>query len=475
MIDKFIIFNCHLCTDNENLEHNLIMFSKQSIISINSLWNIYIRGSKPINISFIFDKLKIPIFHDVNIYDMTDKVIKIENDDNTICPQMVICQKYEYIGTRNTRYEKQKSSIAFISSIKINDNNLLKKIKLYTQFKKVYDITIENFEKSIYKNFDIFNNMIFNNKISDEYLINWHSDIYLKTMIPWLNIIEDWNLIWIPNIKINNINKTHKKIWTGPAKILLNTDTISSIDNYDKTNNKFDGYDGLDIELDKISPNLNKNSKYIPIHDELYNYENWSKLFLTENFKQQYAKKKLQYIEPTQCKDLFEFEMFTPLFCKYLIEECENYGNWSGGNVKESTPYDDRINNNENHPTQDIHLKQIGLGDIWIRFVKEYIAFTASQLYSNIQTSGVNIAFVVKYHMSGQKSLEPHHDASVHSTVTCLNKNFTGGGTYFVRQNYLHQATDIGYTSIHPGRCTHYHAGAEIKSGVRYVLISFNE
>ena len=77
--------------------------------------------------------------------------------------------------------------------------------------------------------------------------------------------------------------------------------------------------------------------------------------------------------------------------------------------------------------------------------------------------------------MDTQKELKPHHDAAVHTTVTCLNSEFEGGGTHFIRQKYVHNPKKRGLTSIHPGRCTHYHEGLPITSGKRYILISFNE
>ena len=49
-----------------------------------------------------------------------------------------------------------------------------------------------------------------------------------------------------------------------------------------------------------------------------------------------------------------------------------------------------------------------------------------------------------------QKELKQHHDASVHSTVTCFNSDFEGGGTHFHRQNYTHNPKKHGVTSIPP-------------------------
>ena len=211
-------------------------------------------------------------------------------------------------------------------------------------------------------------------------------------------------------------------------------------------------------------------------HPELYNLKEnrliWHRVFLKKDFYDYIENNKLMKItEPKKCPDIFEWHCFTDTFCKYLIDECEKYGKWSNGENK-----DNRLNSGyENVPTRDIHLKQIGLGDVWKEFVTKYISRVASKTFNNINTRGYNIAFVVKYTMDTQKDLKPHHDSSIHSTVTCLNNEFTGGGTHFIRQKYIHNPKTLGMTSIHPGRCTHYHEGLPIKSGKRYLLISFNE
>jgi hypothetical protein len=212
------------------------------------------------------------------------------------------------------------------------------------------------------------------------------------------------------------------------------------------------------------------------IHPELYQFHAnriiWHRVYLDPVFyKFMEQNKKVDFREPPECRDIFEWDCFTEKFCSHLIDECENYGEWSGGGNK-----DQRLSSGyENVPTRDIHLNQIGLGEMWKEFVVHYFGRIAGETFSKINTRGYNIAFVVRYTMDTQKDLKPHHDASVHSTVTCLNNEFTGGGTHFVRQNYTHNPKKLGVTSIHPGRCTHYHSGKPITSGKRYILISFNE
>ena len=209
---------------------------------------------------------------------------------------------------------------------------------------------------------------------------------------------------------------------------------------------------------------------------DLYQFDDnraiWNNVYLTKEFRLFLEKgNDLEIKEPEECRDLYEYDMLSEIFCEHLISECEFYGKWSNGGNK-----DERLSGGyENVPTRDIHMKQIGLGEIWKKVVIEYIGRVAAKQFNNIRTRGYNIAFVVRYTLDTQTELKPHHDAAVHSSVTVLNRDFEGGGTYFERQKYLHKPGKIGSTTLHPGRCTHFHSGKPITSGTRYILVSFNE
>nr|QBK89144.1 MAG: 2OG-Fe(II) oxygenase [Mimivirus LCMiAC02] len=168
-------------------------------------------------------------------------------------------------------------------------------------------------------------------------------------------------------------------------------------------------------------------------------------------------------------RDLFDFMFFTKRFCKDLIEVSDIYGNWSDGENA-----DKRLGGGyENIPTRDIHLKQMGLADQWKFILDNYISKLASHYYSYFRTNKTNIVFVVKYSMDGQKKLQPYHDSSSYSVLFTLNKDFEGGGTHFIRQNYKTSNVPIGNCSLHPGKLTHYHEGLAITSGERYIMVAF--
>mmetsp|Transcript_101046 Transcript_101046/g.123738 ORF Transcript_101046/g.123738 Transcript_101046/m.123738 type:complete len:295 (-) Transcript_101046:70-954(-) len=177
---------------------------------------------------------------------------------------------------------------------------------------------------------------------------------------------------------------------------------------------------------------------------------------------------KLNVDEPIY--DVVHFEIFNELFCNELINISDSYGIWSGANENDS-----RVGGYEAYPTNDIHLNQMGLHDIWEDIIFNVFAQFVSYYWNPFKTKGINIAFVVKYTWNKHPNLTPHHDASTYSIVIALNKpniDFKGGGTRFVRQNVTINGK-IGYATIHPGRLTHYHEGVPITHGDRYIFVTF--
>lgn len=202
------------------------------------------------------------------------------------------------------------------------------------------------------------------------------------------------------------------------------------------------------------------------------NTDVWAKRYLHPEFLKCINNwDKLEVEEP--CKFTFKFPFVNERFCDELLSEVQARAKWSSG--EKSAAIDHRINNVENFPTQDIHLKQIGFRKQWEKIVKKYIAPLVSHIFSPYKTKGLNISFVVKYEMGKQQKLSPHHDSSTYSINITLNNqgiDFTGGGTRFIKQNVTVEGKR-GWALIHPGRLTHYHEGLPITSGKRYIFVSF--
>jgi len=236
------------------------------------------------------------------------------------------------------------------------------------------------------------------------------------------------------------------------------------------TNMEYYGY----IFDNKEKTNTKKLSDEI-INKSLFLYESdpdWAVNYLHPDFLKSIGNwDNLPVEEP--CKWTFTFPFVNEKFCDELLNEVEERGNWSPGN--DTQEKDKRINNVENVPTQDIHMKEIGFREQWNNIVKTYIAPLVSHLYSPFKTMGLNIAFVVKYEMGHQQELNAHHDSSSYSINIALNTqnvDFTGGGTRFIKQDTTVQGKK-GWVIIHPGRLTHYHEGLPITSGKRFIFVSF--
>uniref|UniRef100_A0A672UTM1 procollagen-lysine 5-dioxygenase n=1 Tax=Strigops habroptila TaxID=2489341 RepID=A0A672UTM1_STRHB len=193
---------------------------------------------------------------------------------------------------------------------------------------------------------------------------------------------------------------------------------------------------------------------------ETYINPNYSKIF-TDNIVEQ------------PCPDVFWFPIFSDTACDELVEEMEHFGQWSGGKHQDS-----RISGGyENVPTDDIHMKQIGLDNEWLHFIREFIAPVTLKVFAGYYTKGFALLnFVVKYSPDRQRSLRPHHDSSTFTINIALNKigeDFQGGGCKFLRYNCSIESPRKGWSFMHPGRLTHLHEGLPILNGTRYIAVSF--
>ncbi|XP_029471734.1 procollagen-lysine,2-oxoglutarate 5-dioxygenase 2 isoform X2 [Rhinatrema bivittatum] len=188
---------------------------------------------------------------------------------------------------------------------------------------------------------------------------------------------------------------------------------------------------------------------------------------------QDYPKIFTENIVEQPCPDVYWFPVFSEKACDELVEEMEHFGQWSGGKHR-----DIRISGGyENVPTDDIHMKQIGLEPVWLHFIREFIAPVTLKVFAGYYTKGhALLNFVVKYHPDRQRFLRPHHDASTFTINIALNKkdsDFQGGGCRFHRYNCSIDSPRKGWSFMHPGRLTHLHEGLPVTNGTRYIAVSF--
>ncbi|XP_065313263.1 procollagen-lysine,2-oxoglutarate 5-dioxygenase-like [Gordionus sp. m RMFG-2023] len=201
------------------------------------------------------------------------------------------------------------------------------------------------------------------------------------------------------------------------------------------------------------------------------NPKDWEDVYIHPDWKKQ-IDPEVKLEEP--CPDVYWFPIFTDRFCDELIEEMENLGDWSGGRHE-----DQRLAGGyENVPTDDIHMRQIGLERHWLHFLKMYITPIQIKAYPGYHHDPPEAVmnFVVRYKPTAQSYLRPHHDSSTFTINAALNRykiDYDGGGVRFLRYNCSIIDTRKGWSFIHPGRLTHYHEGLLITNGTRYLMVSF--
>lgn len=225
----------------------------------------------------------------------------------------------------------------------------------------------------------------------------------------------------------------------------------------------------------------NISRKYPDFYQLIQNKPDWEREYLHENYTELFDERdedetnypnRIRLEEP--CRDVYWFPLVSDKFANELVDMMESFGQWSAGKN-----YDPRIEGGyESVPTRDIHFRQVGLHDMWLYFLREYIMPIQLKEYIGYEHDPprTDLAFVVRYHPEEQPSLRPHHDSSTYTLNIALNSpgvDYEGGGCRFVRYNCSVTQSRKGWALIHPGRLTHYHEGLPVTKGTRYILVTF--
>jgi hypothetical protein len=198
------------------------------------------------------------------------------------------------------------------------------------------------------------------------------------------------------------------------------------------------------------------------MHPELHTYfedkKKWEERFLTPELR---SKNWDLYVNE-EIPNIYTIPAFTEEFCDFMIEEAEASNEWT-------------VDRHEHYPTTDMVLQVIGMHNTYHDILKNYIWPMAVHLYKLEEPAWVDMTsenFLARYHPYGQYHLALHHDMSQVTSVVTLNEDFEGGGTYFSKQKTRLKGLK-GHISVHPGQITHRHGGLPVKTGQRYILVSF--
>lgn len=200
------------------------------------------------------------------------------------------------------------------------------------------------------------------------------------------------------------------------------------------------------------------------LHPELYSYWDnptaWKERFITYSART----KEWDLITDEPAMNIFSFPLFTEEFCRMIREEAEYSNAWT-------------INRHEYYPTTDMVLQTIGMQDIYMEILREYVMPVGIHMWALEGEGWDNLNsenFLAKYVPDAQGHLSIHHDSS---DLTCLVQlsdldEYEGGGTWFRRQKQLLK-NPIGYVTLHPGNITHKHGARAVTKGARYIIVSF--
>jgi GR25 family glycosyltransferase involved in LPS biosynthesis len=218
-------------------------------------------------------------------------------------------------------------------------------------------------------------------------------------------------------------------------------------------------YVGQSKKTDKMTQIIKKQTEQ---YFEILDTSNW------ETWKEKYVNRTLAQGEYDLMLDdlgnnIYEFQLFTPKFCKEAVALAETLDNWT----------QDR---HQFYPTNDVLLEDIKLQDIYHRVLKEIVYPLCVHVWHLEGKAWLDMYsenFMIRYTTDRQSHLSLHHDFSDLSMVVKLNDEFEGGGTWFPKYNTLSNPSKIGTASLHPGKVTHRHGARPISAGKRYIAVSF--
>jgi len=158
--------------------------------------------------------------------------------------------------------------------------------------------------------------------------------------------------------------------------------------------------------------------------------------------------------------DILEMDFMTPAACQKLIDLAESNGKWE-------SMYGDKF------PGQEIRIREFSM-EFWNdleQHFKTVVNPLIEKYWWPLLMYGLRDAFIIRYNKDTQSNLACHHDASLVSGLVKLNDGYTGGETYFHRQNLSNINTPVGKMILWPGQVTHGHEGRTVHTGTKYNLV----
>lgn len=187
-------------------------------------------------------------------------------------------------------------------------------------------------------------------------------------------------------------------------------------------------------------------------------------------------------------EQIYTFDLFTPEFCKKLIEEAEASGGWETSVDNEKNPYlhgfagmklDPALfksGKNENEKDTTLSFSEIPrkgshkLAQAYLKTIKTHVTPLIENIWRSFHITKYDQPYLLKYEPDKVKKMNLHYDLETVALVIYLNTDYKGGGTYFPKWKLRLQPKKPGQAAMWPGGVSHEHIGLPITAGVRYLM-----
>jgi len=173
--------------------------------------------------------------------------------------------------------------------------------------------------------------------------------------------------------------------------------------------------------------------------------------------------------EPAE--QIYRFGLFTPAFCRFLIETAEARDDWRTRADVLDHPYaQDDSCKSYCFPDTTVHLERLGLAELYEQVVRRHLEPLIGHLWPVFRMQKINPPYVMRYEPGAVRGMAAHYDLETIALVVYLNERYEGGGTRFPRWNYETGKPPVGTAIMFPGGLSHVHEGLPIASGTRYLM-----
>jgi hypothetical protein len=214
---------------------------------------------------------------------------------------------------------------------------------------------------------------------------------------------------------------------------------------------------------------------YQPLHPEIFRYDaDFVERFIAAELKEPRSANVRQIVREA-AEQVYLFPLFTPEFCRLLIEEAEHRGGWV--TILEKTVeshsalegIDDLI-----EPDTTLSWELLpGMPEVYARVIENHVQPVIECLWRTFKLQKWDMPAVRKFEPNVVSGMELHYDSEIVGMIGYLNTAFEGGGTYFPRWNLtVGRSGDVvpGTVAVYPGGISHEHLANPVTAGVRYML-----